>query len=143
MAMRWWLDHHADHSDDWNPKRSISYALNFVKLQFLEKIERRQEYTYSDDWDLRSTEHPYRLHIHDYSEESLLRMFDTLLNKCLASGKISNSNALIARMVYIEGMTIGKVARSMGNHRSAVNQQLRRVRLAVRDAAKTTDPIFA
>lgn len=142
MAMRWWLDHQNRDSDGWNPKRSMSYALNYAKLQLIEKIERRSESTYNDDWDVRKTEHPYRLHAHDYPEKSLLLMFETILNKCLGSGTISNSNALIARMSYCEGKTLEEIASTLGIHRSAVNQQLRRVRLAVSHEAKTTDPIL-
>jgi DNA-directed RNA polymerase specialized sigma subunit len=108
----------------------------------VEKIEHRRESTYHDEWDARITEHPYRLHEHDYPEQSLLRMFEAILNKCASNGTISTSNALVARMVYIESRTLVEVAKTLGVHRSAVSQQLRRVRIAVRDAATTTDPTF-
>lgn len=144
MTMRWWVDHQTgDSSEDWNVRRSVSYALHFVKLQYIEKIARRRESPHHDELDTRITEHPYRLHEHDYPEHSLLRMFETILSNCLMDGTISTSNALIARMVYIERKTLVEVAKTLGIHRSAVNQQLRRVRLAVRHAATTTDPTFA
>lgn len=142
MAMRWWVDHQSKGSDTWHARRSISNALGFVKLQFIEKIELRRESTYHDEWDARITEHPYRLHEHDYPAQSLLQMFETILNRCARNGTISTSNALVARMVYIEGKTLVEVAKTLGVHRSAVSQQLRRVRLAVRDAAQTVDPSF-
>jgi hypothetical protein len=143
MALRWWVDHHTgDSPHDWNPRRSVSHALHFTKLQYVEKIEHRRESTYHDEWDARITEHPYRLHEHDYPEQSLLRMFEAILNKCASNGTISTSNALVARMVYIESRTLVEVAKALGVHRSAVSQQLRRVRIAVRDAATTTDPTF-
>lgn len=143
MALRWWIDHQSGGSpDDWNSRRSVSHALHFTKLQYVEKIEGRREFTYLDEWDVRMTVHPYRLHEHEYPEQSLLRMFETILNKCASNGTISTSNALVARMVYIESRTLVEVAKVLGVHRSAVSQQLRRVRIAVRDAATTTDPTF-
>lgn len=144
MAMRWWVDHQTrGASEDWNARCSISHALNFVKLQYAEKIENRRESTYHDEWDTRVIEHPYRLHEHNYPEYSLLCMFEAILNKCVRNGTISTSNALVARMVYIEGRTLVEVAKILGVHRSAVSQQLRRVRIAARDNAQTTDPTFA
>ena len=142
MALRWWLDYKGK-TEEWTSKRSISYALNFVKLQYAEKIKRRSECTYNDQKDTRITEHPYLLHELDYPQQSLLQMFELILGKCLLNGTISKPNALIARMVYIEGKTIDAVAKTLGRHPSAISQQLRRARLAVMQAAKTTDPTFA
>jgi len=143
MALRWWLNQQHGKPGDWIPKKSISYALRYSKLRHLERIERRAEYSYDDHTDLRISEHPHRLHESDYPEHSLLCMFETILHKCLKKGSISNSNAVVARMVYFEGQTIETAASAMGRHPSAISQQLRRVRLAVRQAAKTTDPTFA
>lgn len=144
MALRWWVNHQTGGSKEkWNPRLKICTALRYVKLRYIEQAQGRSEWAYVEERDLRSSDHPHCLHEHDYPEHSLLLMFALLVKRCLQSGSISISNTLIARMVYVEGMTIAEVAKSMGIHRSAANQQPRRVRLAVRKAAKTTDPTFA
>lgn len=58
MALRWWIDHHtSDFPHDWNPRRSVSHALHFTKLQYLEEIERLRESTYHDERDIKSVSH--------------------------------------------------------------------------------------
>ena len=143
IALGWWIKHQQGKPGDWIPKKSISYALRYAKLRQIELLEKRNEHRYSELIDTRICEHPQRLHPHDYPEHSLLRMLDELITKCLLDRSISNSNAIIARMSYIQGVTIQVIAKSTGISISAVNQQLRRVRHAVRKAAETTDPTFS
>lgn len=143
MALRWWSDHQsAQTNSNWHPRRSICYALRYAKLQYAEKLKRRDEVPYDPNLDLSATDHPYRLQVHDYPPRVLLEMLDSILSKCLRHGSISPANALIAQFVYAEGRAVTDVANTLGIHRSAVYQQLRRVRIAVRDAAETTDPTF-
>lgn len=143
IALGWWIEHQQGKPGDWIPKKSISYALRYSKLRQIELIERRNEHSYTELRDTRMCDHPQRLHPHEYPEHSLLRMLDELITKCLLDGSISNSNAVIARMRHMNGMTINEISRAMRISPSAVNQQLRRVSRTIRNAAETTDPTFA
>jgi predicted RNA polymerase sigma factor len=142
ITVGWWIEHQLGKPGDWIPKQSISYALRYSKLRQIELLERRNEHPYNELKDTRLCEHPQRLQPHDYPEHTLLRMLDELITKCLLDGSISKSNSAIARMSYMNGMTISEISRAMRISTSAVNQQLCRVRRIICDAAKTTDPTF-
>ena len=142
MALQWWIAQCPTPVAEWIPQKSISHALRYAKLRQLEQIRRRSECYYDNRKDERVTQHPLSLNEHDYPEHGLLQMLDEVLVTCMNRGSISKSNAVIARMVYIEGRSIKEVASHLGRHTSAIYQQLWRVQKAVKEVTKTTDSTF-
>jgi len=116
----------------WHAPRAIAHALRFAKMRnarFILKGTRLLESL--EELHGESTPHPSDLLPHDWAEPIARKMLCQGIRLAARSGRISHVNASIARLVYLDGIPVSQVAKRRGVHRSAIYQQIWKVRDAL------------
>ena len=113
----------------WYAPRALAHALKIVKMRLARSLTKGTLETVPiNETNGGSTPHPSDLTPKEWpaaiAQEVLCRGI------CLAakSGLISHANACIARLVYLDDIPISQVAIRRGVHRSAVSQQIWKVK---------------
>lgn len=109
--------------------RLLPSALRLTKLRFLRKLSGNQATAQLIEVsDGGYCLHHFRKPIDEWPEESVREMIRQAIYTAARTGRISQQNACVALLVYHDGVPVTEVARRLGRNRSAINQQLARVR---------------
>ena len=124
----------------WYAPRALAHALKIVKMRLVRSLTKGTLETVPiNETNGGSTPHPSDLTPKEWpaaiAQEVLCRGI------CLAakSGLISHANACIARLVYLDDMPISQVAIRRGVHRSAVSQQIWKVKRVLPEILETIE----
>jgi hypothetical protein len=112
----------------WHAPRELANALKYAKLRHLELVVKGVMPTEPlNEINGGTTPHPSDLLPHECPEPIKREMLSQGIRIAVNSGRISHANACIARLVYLEGIPVSRVAKQRGVHRTAINQRLWRI----------------
>jgi len=133
LALGWYL-RSLDESDNeskiqWLAPRAIAGALRLIKRDVLKELQHQERALQSAHMDCRPPmNHPSMTPIAGWPISTMQKAVMEAIHIAHKSKKISSSNAAIGREILLEGTPVTELARRLKIHRSAVAQQLGRVR---------------
>ena len=135
MVLEWYLKDQLNRTAGgettaaWVSGRSLPSALRITKLRMKRKLAQQQgRQTELDDSNVGTCLHHYYKTVDEWPRESAKEMIRQAICAAVSAGRISHKNACVALLVYQDEMPVTEVAGRLGRHRSAIKQQLDRVR---------------
>ena len=132
LALQWFLRGESGVSErahDWIPAKAIASTLQIAKRDYLkalkgeaERNEKIEEHIERVIW------HPSQIATQDLPIAILRELAARSIREAHKSGQISEANAAVAMAVFVDLIPVQKLARCLGVHRSAIYQQLYRVK---------------
>jgi len=137
-----WLNKHLRSGkpvSTWNYRRSLAIALRFARRRFLHRIKLSADTVSIDESNAASCDHPTQQDLTDWPSERMRKMASCAISMAYKDGKISKSNAAVAHLVYVRGIAVEDVASRLGVTRSAIYQQLGRIKRTIKPAIEQTE----
>ena len=150
-AMEWYLkgtsgsktDSKGKPENSWHAPRALSAALKFQKLRYVKSLseESRRKKGF-EDFTAGHCLHPFDLTPFEWPQPSVTEFIREGIEIAVRTGRISHANACVALLVYCEGVPATEVAKRRNVNRSAISQQLARVRHTLPEILETIEAPF-
>ena len=130
LALRWFVK--PKDELEWIAPRAIAHALRIVKMRHASSLSKKDKKLISlTGMNGGFVRHASDIQVHELPQPAIRELVDQAISAAVKSKRISQSNGCIAGLVLLDGMPVSQVAKRLGVHRSAVYQQLQRVRRAL------------
>lgn len=116
----------------WDYRHSLAIALRFARRRYLRRIERSASTVSIDDAPEGSCDHPSQQDLINWPAERMRKMAACAISAARRDGSISATNAEVARLIYVHGLTAEEAAIRRGVTRGAIYQQLGRIQRAIK-----------
>lgn len=124
----------------WHAPRALAHALKIVKMRLARSLTKGTlETVLINETNGGSTPHPSDLTPKEWPAAIAREVLCRGIRLAAKSGLISQANACIARMVYLDDMPISQIAIRRGVHRSAVSQQIWKVKRVLPEILETIE----
>ena len=142
LALSWYLRHKMDpdSSPPWHAPKAIAAALQVQRRDRAKAIKRESAALQSLSRDIpRPQLHPSLIHTCDWPVETKQKMLRDAIKQAIKRNRISPANAAIASGIIFDGISVKDMALRLGVHRSAIYQQLDRVRREIPDILESIE----
>ena len=124
----------------WCAPRDLAHALKIVKMRLARSLTKGTLETVPiNETNGGSTPHPSDLTPNEWPAAIAQEVLCRGISLAAKSGLISHANACIARLVFLDDMPISQVAIRRGVHRSAVSQQIWKVKRVLPEILETIE----
>lgn len=134
LAMKWHIRRKVGDSGHslscWNAAQAICAALRYCKLNAIKRHAKEQQARRSFGA-IQSQHEDYETGTEEWPPSEIRQILEKSIQQALQSGLISQANASIALLVYIEGVAVKDLAKGMNRTKGAIHQQLNRVKKAI------------
>ena len=112
----------------WHAPRAMAKALKIAKLRYADSLSKSATLTQPiNESNGGSTRHPSDLLPSEWPESVTQEFVRKGILVALKLGRISTANACVARLILLDQLPVPQVAKRLGVHRSAINQQRHRI----------------
>lgn len=112
----------------WHAPRALAKALKFAKLRYRDSLSKNANLTVPvNEGNGGSILHPSDLLPSEWPESVTQEFVQKGIQTALKLGRISPANACVARLILLQGLPVPQIAKRLGVHRSAINQQRHRI----------------
>lgn len=148
LALKWFINssHPAvptnieKHVPTWHAPRALAHALKIVKMRLARSLTKGTLETVPiNETNGGSTPHPSDLTPKEWPAAIAQEVLCRGISRAAKSGLISQANACIARLVYLDDIPISQVAIRRGVHRSAISQQIWKVKRVLPNILETVE----
>lgn len=124
----------------WYAPRALAHALKIVKMRLARSLTKGTlETVLINETNGGSTPHPSDLTPKEWPAAIAQEVLCRGINLAAKCGRISHANACVARLVFLDDMPISQVAIRRGVHRSAVSQQIWKVKRVLPEILETIE----
>lgn len=141
LALRWHMKQRrgSPHLEmtDWNPAQAICAGLKYCKLNWIKKnkAEKQARAAWSEEIHMHGMD--CGPHTEAWSPGEIRTVLEQSILQALKSGRISQANAFIAIQVYVEGVSVKELAKTLNRTKGAIHQQLVRVRQEIPEIVRS------
>jgi DNA-directed RNA polymerase specialized sigma24 family protein len=112
----------------WHAPRAMAKALKIAKLRYLDSLSKSAKLTEPfNEGNVGTTRHPSDLLPSEWPESVTREFIRKGIQVALKLGRISPANACVARLILLHRLPVAQVAKRLGVHRSAIDQQRHRI----------------
>jgi hypothetical protein len=112
----------------WHAPRAMAKALKIAKLRYCDSLSKNAKLTETiNESNGGSTHHPSDFLPSEWPESVTQEFVSQGIQVALKMGRISPANACVARLILLDRLPVPQIAKRLGVHRSAINQQRRRI----------------
>lgn len=116
----------------WDYRHSLAISLRFARRRHLSRLERSAKTVSIDDTTGGSCDHPSQQDLINWPAERMRKMAACAISAARRDGSISVTNAQVASLIYVHGLTAEEAAIRRGVTRGAIYQQLGRVQRVIK-----------